>query len=277
MLQHCLCAMLWSLDLKACGITVPQPGIELALPISEGEVPTIGPPRKSLSFCLCLSVSIPLGGSLPHWRWAWPDGFLWPMGLNKCNTTKDSKSVCTQEFDLSSISETFLTCAQVHVWGLISHLLEYARYMFTEWTKPSSACMLQDCDSCYFLCPLVSNSHNFFFGPFLLSKFMARMAFFRLQLLGPNLAHALPHCRHNSSRFPWPDSVSHSPMVLLLDSKRPTRTCFPNPFPHLGLCKVSLGLLFLIDSPRNTGNKSLYWICYNIASVLCFGLLTRIN
>ena len=170
MLQHCLCAMLWSLDLKACGITVPQPGIELALPISEGEVPTIGPPRKSLSFCLCLSVSVPLGGSLPHWLWAWPDGFLWPMGLNKCNTTKDSKSVCTQEFDLSSISETFLTCSQVHVWGLISHLLEYARYMFIEWTKPSSACMLQDCGSCYFLCTLVSNSHNFFL---VLSSFLS--------------------------------------------------------------------------------------------------------
>ena len=39
--------MVWDFGWGACGILVPQPGIEPTLPTLEGEVITIGPPGKS--------------------------------------------------------------------------------------------------------------------------------------------------------------------------------------------------------------------------------------
>ena len=53
--------MFWFFGREACGILAPQPGIEPAPPVLEGEVLTTGPPGKSLvldfhshmySFCM---------------------------------------------------------------------------------------------------------------------------------------------------------------------------------------------------------------------------------
>ena len=40
--------LFWSFDNEACGILVPQPGIELTPPESKHKVLTTGPPGKSL-------------------------------------------------------------------------------------------------------------------------------------------------------------------------------------------------------------------------------------
>ena len=39
--------MFWFFSSEACGISAPQPGIELILSALEGDVPTIGPPGES--------------------------------------------------------------------------------------------------------------------------------------------------------------------------------------------------------------------------------------
>ena len=63
--------MFWFFGHEACGILVPQPEIEPALPALEGEVLTTGPPGKShfsyhksselstLSFCSVRGNSVP--------------------------------------------------------------------------------------------------------------------------------------------------------------------------------------------------------------------------
>ena len=48
LLQDCFCFMFWFFGHEACGILVPQPGMELTSPVLEGKVLTPGPPGKSL-------------------------------------------------------------------------------------------------------------------------------------------------------------------------------------------------------------------------------------
>ena len=47
LLQYCFHFMFWFFGREACGIRVPQPGIEPAPPVWEVEVLTTGPPGKS--------------------------------------------------------------------------------------------------------------------------------------------------------------------------------------------------------------------------------------
>ena len=60
LLQYCFCLMFWFLGCQTCGISAPQPGIEL--PALEDDGLTPGPPRKtavsgpSVPLCLCFSL-----------------------------------------------------------------------------------------------------------------------------------------------------------------------------------------------------------------------------
>ena len=47
--------MFWLFGLEAGGILLPQPGIELSLPVLEREVLTTGPPGKSSGLLLLFS------------------------------------------------------------------------------------------------------------------------------------------------------------------------------------------------------------------------------
>ena len=49
--------MFWFFGREACGILAPRPGIEPAPPALEGEVPTTGPPGKSLSYVDAYKIS----------------------------------------------------------------------------------------------------------------------------------------------------------------------------------------------------------------------------
>ena len=49
--------MLWCFGLKACKILGPQPGMESAPPVLEGEVLTTGPPGKSWSSLLLTTIT----------------------------------------------------------------------------------------------------------------------------------------------------------------------------------------------------------------------------
>ena len=53
MLQYCFCSTFWFSGHEACGILAPQPGIEPAPPVLEGEVLTTGPSGKSPSVTSC--------------------------------------------------------------------------------------------------------------------------------------------------------------------------------------------------------------------------------
>ena len=48
LLQYCFCFMFWFFGLRACGISVPLPGIEPTPPALEGEVLPTTLPGKSL-------------------------------------------------------------------------------------------------------------------------------------------------------------------------------------------------------------------------------------
>ena len=48
MLQYRFCFMFWFFGHEACGVLVPQPGIEPTPPALEGKVLTTGLPGKSL-------------------------------------------------------------------------------------------------------------------------------------------------------------------------------------------------------------------------------------
>ena len=50
--------MFWFFGPKACGILAPPPGTEPAPTALEGEVPTTGPPGKSLHCHLTLKVDV---------------------------------------------------------------------------------------------------------------------------------------------------------------------------------------------------------------------------
>ena len=47
LLQYCFHFMFWFFSSEACGISAPQPGIELIPSAPEGDVPTTGPPGES--------------------------------------------------------------------------------------------------------------------------------------------------------------------------------------------------------------------------------------
>ena len=49
--------MLWFFGHEECGIFIPQPGIEPASPVLDGEVLTTGPPGKPLSSFLIVNIS----------------------------------------------------------------------------------------------------------------------------------------------------------------------------------------------------------------------------
>ena len=68
-----LCFMFWPLVYEACGILVPQPGIEPTSPALEGEVLTTGPPGKS-------QVSI----------LTWLQSVVWPGGRGDCRSRQSS-------------------------------------------------------------------------------------------------------------------------------------------------------------------------------------------
>ena len=60
--------MFWFFGREACGILAPRPGIEPAPPALEGEVPTTGPPGKSLVIYFMYSsvyMSIPISQFIP--------------------------------------------------------------------------------------------------------------------------------------------------------------------------------------------------------------------
>ena len=67
--------------------------------------------------------------------------FFGQWDLINATQPKIQKVFAHKSFIFSLYLKPFFLVPKSMSWGLISHLLEYARYIFIEWTKPS-ACML---------------------------------------------------------------------------------------------------------------------------------------